>query len=100
VKYQAQGGGVNLNPPLAYALASLFRHSSHCKPYQRSDDSELPLKSADSGNSDYDRDSSMDSDAARENVSSEVHVPPVSCESNAVPSERFLRPRCNPKLVM
>ena len=45
--------------------ASLRRHSSHCKPYQRSDDSELPLNSADSGNSDNDRDSSMDSDAAR-----------------------------------
>jgi len=76
---------------------SLRRHSSHCKPYQRSDDSELPLNSADSGNSDNDRDSSMDSDAARKNVSSEVNVPPVSCERNAVPSERSLRPRSNLK---
>ena len=45
--------------------ASLHRHSSHCKPYQRSDDSELPLNSADSGNSDIDRDSSMHGDVAR-----------------------------------
>jgi len=43
------------------------------------------------------RDSSLDSDAARKNVYSEVNVPPVSCERNAVPSERSLRPRCNPK---
>jgi len=77
--------------------ASLPRHSSHCKPYQRSDESELPLNSADSGNSDNDRDSSMYSDEARKNVSSEVNVPPVSCEHNAVPSERSLRPRCNLK---
>jgi len=75
--------------------ASLRRHSSHCKPYQCSDDSELPLNSSDSGNSDNDRDSLMDSDAARKNVSSEVNVLPVSCERNAVPSERSLRPRCH-----
>ena len=52
--------------------ASLRRHSIHCKPYQRIDDSELLLNSADSGNSDNDRDSSMYSDEARKNGSSEV----------------------------
>ena len=40
--------------------ASLRRHTSHCKPYQRIDDSELPLNSADSGKSDNDRDSWVD----------------------------------------
>ena len=77
--------------------ASLRRHASHCKPHQRSNDSELPLNSADSGNSDSDRDSSMDSDAARKNVCSEVNVPPISCERNAGPPEPSLRPRCNLK---
>jgi len=58
----------------------------------------MTLNRSDSGNSDNDRDSSMDSDAARKNVSSEVNVPPVSYERNAVlPSERSLRPRCSLK---
>ena len=35
----------------------------------------------------------MYSDAERKNVCSEVNVPPVSWERNAVPSERSLRPR-------
>jgi len=45
--------------------ASLRRHTSHCKPYQHGDDSEFLLNSADSGNSDNDRDSSIDSDIAQ-----------------------------------
>ena len=73
------------------------RHTDHCEPYQRSDDSELPHNSADSGNSDNDRDSSVDSDAARKNVCSEVNLRlylanVLQCRLNVL-----LRPRCNLK---